>query len=91
MEKLDYENIFGRVELDKQMQEIANDFPKNEDDVLLYVRGKISTKEIFIVSASAVEPMRDIIVNLMLQNEHIFEILTNSVNCANQIKLKAND
>jgi len=49
---MDFSNIDSRLDLDNFMRDVQKNFPKNDDDYFMYMRGKHSTREHCIMSAS---------------------------------------
>ncbi len=76
---MDYTEINNRLDLDSQMGNVVNDYPKNDDDYLLYIRGKNSTEEFFTAFCSDVDNLGYALFNLASQNEHVKEELFNAV------------
>ena len=68
---MDYTNINNRLDLDNQMMEVANDYPKNDDDYFFYIRGKNSTQEFFFAVASETGNFGYALFNIATQNEII--------------------
>jgi hypothetical protein len=74
-----YKNFDERIDLDNQMVEISKNFPKSEDDLLFYVRAKMSTNELFVLSKSNNLNLIIAFSNMANQNPEFKEILQKSL------------
>ena len=68
---MDFTKIDERLDLDNQMKEVVNSYPKNDDDYVFYIRGKNSTEEFFMASAGEAKNFGYSLFNLATQNDLI--------------------
>lgn len=68
---MDFTKIDERLDLDNQMKSVVENYPKNDDDYVFYIRGKNSTQEFFMASAGESKNFGYALFNLASQNEII--------------------
>ena len=68
---MDYTEINERLDLDNQMKLVVENYPKNDDDYVFYIRGKNSTEEFFMASCGETKNFGYALFNLASQNELI--------------------
>lgn len=68
---MDFTKIDERLDLDNQMKKVVENYPKNDDDYVFYIRGKNSTQEFYMASAGESKNFGYALFNLASQNEII--------------------
>ena len=68
---MDFTKIDERLDLDNQMKNVVENYPKNDDDYVFYIRGKNSTQEFYMASAGESKNFGYALFNLAIQNEII--------------------
>jgi hypothetical protein len=69
--EMKYTDINDRLDLDNQIKEIAEVYPKNDDDFMFFIRGKSSTNEFFMSSVGESGTFSLALFNIAIQNEQI--------------------
>ena len=72
---MNYNNIDNRLDLDILIQNACENYPKNDDDFIFYIRGKISTNELFVGSCSNIDNMVNALLNMYYQSDEIKTII----------------
>jgi len=83
-----FEDLYERIDLDNEMKNIVKDYPKNSDDFIFYIRGKNSTKELFMASAGEELNFGIALANIALQNEQIRKQLNLAIDYLEKNKKK---
>lgn len=68
---MEHTDVNERIDLDNYLSEVVKNYPKNDDDYLLYIRGKNSTKELFIASCGEEHNLAYGLCNIAMQNNSI--------------------
>lgn len=77
---MDFTNIYERIDLDNYMKEVVENYPKNEDDYVFYIRGKNSTGEMFMATCSETSNFGYALFNIGSQNEAVKQEIVNAYN-----------
>jgi len=79
-------NIDNRLDLDKHIEEIINDFPKSNEDFIFYIRGNTIDGDLCFFSASTYDNFGNALYCLAKNNESILQQLQMVMEGINQLK-----
>jgi hypothetical protein len=83
---MNYNNIDNRLDIDNYFKNVVDNYPKNDDDFIFYMRGKISTGEFFASSVSDSNNLIKAFYSLYLQNIEFKDIIDSLFISVNKIK-----
>lgn len=75
---LDLNELDHRLDLDNVIKKISKDFPQNDDDFFLFIRGKGSTNEIFAAMQGNEDLMIQAITSVAIQEDKLHFLIKNS-------------
>lgn len=78
LNELDLNELDHRLDLDNVIKKISKDFPKNEDDFFLFIRGKGSTNEIFAAMQGNEDLMIKAMTSVAIQEDKLAFLIKNS-------------